>query len=209
MDRVIKKHKSIKEFVLKLLKISIPIMIANLFTNVASLIDTMMVGKIDQINFSGVFVATQVIFVINLAIFGSVEGSSIYFSQFLGKKDSKHLRNSFAFKIIATLIVGTISTLIVLIFGRPLAKLFTKNPQEIEVAVKYMNILSISIIPFGINVAISTSLREDHHTFIPMMITFFGVIINILVNYIFIFGSWGMPRLEGIGAAIGTVAVGR
>ena len=86
------------KFFKKLLLISFPIILQQLFLNFASLLDTLMVGQLDEISISGVYVATQIVFVANLMIFGSIEGLSVFFSQFFGKRDDKHLKNTFAYK---------------------------------------------------------------------------------------------------------------
>lgn len=202
------RKKDILYFIKKLLTISIPIILSNLFVNLASLIDTMMVGNLEgvsEVSLSGVYIATQIIFVINLAVFGSVEGAGVFFSQFLGKKDYAHLSNTFAFKLIFSFIVTFISTLIVYAFGRQLVSIFTYDDVTIEIAVQYLRIVGISIIPFGVTVSCTTSLRESHSAIAPMIVTLCGIFVNLFVNYILIFGNWGAPKLEAAGAAIGTV----
>ena len=73
------RKKDILYFIKRLLIISIPIILQNLFVNLASLLDTMMVGNLEgvsEVSLSGVYIANQIIFVINLGVFGSVEGAA-------------------------------------------------------------------------------------------------------------------------------------
>ena len=194
------------DFIKKLTLIAIPIILQQLFLNIASLLDTLMVGQLDEANVSGVYIATQIIFVVNLMMFGSIEGGSVFFCQFFGKQDEGNLKKSFVFKLYASLIIGTLATIFILIFGRSLSSLFIKDPVAIDISVSYLNILAISFIPFGVIISITSSMRESHNTILPMSITLFGVIVNFLINYIFIYGKLGMPKLGGVGAAIGTTA---
>ena len=101
------------KFFKKLLLISFPIILQQLFLNFASLLDTLMVGQLDEISISGVYVATQIVFVANLMIFGSIEGLSVFFSQFFGKKDDKHLKNTFAYKFVYSIIVAIFEIIII------------------------------------------------------------------------------------------------
>ena len=193
------------EFIKRLIIIAFPIVLAQLFLNIASLLDTMMVGQLDEQSISGVYIATQIIFVVNLMIFGSVEGASVFFCQFFGKKDIVNLKKTFKFKIYASLLISSLATIGVLIFGRNLSSLFTTDLRAIDISVSYLNILATSFIPFALTVCITSSMRESHHTITPMIITLIGVIINFTVNYICIFGKLGIPQLGAVGAAVGTI----
>ena len=193
-------------FIKKLTLIAIPIILQQLFLNIASLLDTLMVGQLDEASVSGVYIATQIIFVVNLMMFGSIEGGSVFFCLFFGKNDEKYNKKSFVFKLYARLIISVLATIGILIFGRPISSLFIKDQIAIDISVQYLNILSLSFIPFGIIISITSSMRESHNTILPMAITLFGVLVNLFINYIFIFGKFGMPQLGAVGAAIGTSA---
>ena len=193
------------KFFKKLLLISFPIILQQLFLNFASLLDTLMVGQLDEISISGVYVATQIVFVANLMIFGSIEGLSVFFSQFFGKKDDKHLKNTFAYKFVYSIIAAIFEIIIIAAFGENLVSLFVKTNQEIQVALDYLYIVIFSIVPFAISVTIASTLREIHHPVSPMVITAIGIIMNFFFNYLFIFGKLGFPTLGASGAAIGTL----
>ncbi len=193
------------KYIKALFLVSLPIIIQQLFVNIASLLDTLMVGQLDDSSVSGVYIATQIIFVVNLAIFGATEGGSVFLCQFKGLKDKDKITNSFSFKLMFSVILATMATIIILLFNRQLASLFTNNQEAIEIACNYMKILSISFIPFAITNAISTSMRELDHPVTPMTITAIGIVFNFMINYVLIFGKFGFPRIGATGAAIGTI----
>lgn len=198
-------QKDSLQFIKKLFIIAFPIIIQQFFLNIASLLDTMMVGKLDGSSVSGVYIANQIIFVITLMIFGATEGGSIFFSQFYGSKDKKNMTHCFAFKTYLSLIMAIITIFVSLTFAEPLVKLFTNNQDEISIAATYLRLIAISYIPYAVTSSISTCLRESHKTRIPMCITAIGAIINFCINFILIFGYLNMPKLGAIGAAIGTI----
>ena len=193
------------DFIKRLTLISLPIILQQLFLNLASLLDTMMVGQLDEISISGVYIATQIVFVCNLMIFGSIEGASVFFCQFFGIKDKDHLKNCYALKYLFSGGIGLLLTIIILIFAKPLSSLFLSNPLEIEVAVKYLNFVALSFVPYALSVTISSSLRETHRSLSPMIITLIGVLLNFTFNYLFIFGNFNFPKMGASGAAIGTL----
>lgn len=197
--------KDFFSFVKKLSLVSLPIIIQQLFLNVASLLDTLMVGQLDEKSISGVYIATQIIFVINLMIFGSIEGGSVFLCQFKGGKNKDNLTKSFAFKLYFSLFIAVLATIVILIFNKPLVSCFSNDTEVIKIACNYLLILSCSFIPFAITNSLSTSMRELDHLIAPTVITFIGILFNLLINYLFIYGKFNFPRLEASGAAIGTI----
>ncbi|MDD6302764.1 MAG: MATE family efflux transporter [Bacillales bacterium] len=197
--------KDIFNFIKKLTIIAIPIIIQQFFLNIASLLDTMMVGKLDNASVSGVFIANQIIFVMNLLIFGATEGGSIFFSQFYGSKDKKYMTQCFSFKLLMSFILALICIIVALTCNKQLVLLFTNDEAEIIIACKYLKLITIQLIPYAITSSISTCLRESHKTVLPMIITGIGAIINFGVNFILIFGYLNMPKMGATGAAVGTI----
>jgi putative MATE family efflux protein len=197
--------KELLSFLKKILIISLPIILQQLFLNFASFLDTLMVGQLDESSTSGVYVATQIIFVGNLMIFGSVEGAGVFFSQFFGQKNKLGLRNCYAYKYIFSLLIALFETICIYAFGKDLVGMFLKDQQAFNIAVDYLNIVGVSIIPFAISITISSTLREAHKIIPPTIITFVGIVFNFIFNLLFIYGYLGFPRIGASGAAIGTL----
>lgn len=198
-------NKSSLKYIKKLFIISFPIILQQLFTNFASLLDTLMVGQLDEISISGIYVATQIVFVANLMMAGSLEGSTIFFSQFYGAKDEENMKKIFAYKFIFSIFIGIVTMLVMIFLGRNIALMFTNDENVINVAMSYLNIVSFGMIPFAITSSISSSLREVHNTLSPMLINLIGIISNFIFNYLFIFGKLGFPYMGASGAAVGTL----
>lgn len=196
--------KQMFAFIKRLILIALPIVLQQLFLNFASLLDTLMVGQLDEISISGVYVATQIVFVFNMMMFGTVEGASVFFSQYFGTKDEEHMRKCYALKYVLSISFAIVGMVVLFTFGRDIASLFVSTEAELDIAVKYLNIVISSSIPFALTVTLSSTLRESHKTFTPMIITFIGIMLNLLFNYLFIYGIWPFPQLGGVGAAIGT-----
>lgn len=94
----------------------------------------------------------------------------------------------------------------------PLISLFLAKDDSPEMiaatlgyAKQYMNIILLSMIPNGINIAYSSALRECEHTKIPMYGSLLAVGVNLFLDYALIFGKCGMPQMGVAGAAIATV----
>jgi len=200
-----------REFYKNTMRIAVPIMIQNAITNFVGLLDNIMVGRIGTEQMSGVAIANQLMFVFNLCIFGAVSGAGIFAAQFHGSDDYRGVRSCFRYK----LIIGTVITLLCMgIFwasGNSLIALFLTEDSTGDVAVtlgygrNYLMIMLVGLLPFTLTQVYSSTLRETGESRLPMTAGIIAVLVNLVLNYVLIFGKFGAPALGSAGAAIATV----
>lgn len=201
-----------KEFYKKVLLIAVPIMIQNGITNFVSMLDNIMVGQIGTDYMSGVAIVNQLMFVFNICVFGAISGPGIFTAQYYGKGDHKGVRDTFRTKIIISTVITAIGLLILSTMSRFLISLYLHEGGEVgsigltlQCGQEYLYIMLIGLIPFAISQIYSSTLRECGQTIIPMIAGIVAVLVNLLFNYIFIFGNFGAPELKANGAALATV----
>lgn len=205
-----KKLIGTKSFYKMVFLICFPIIIQNGFTNLASLLDNIMIGQLGTLSMSGVSITNQLFQVFNVTIFGAMSGPGIFMAQYYGKKDQEGIQNCLKIKLIIGIIIALLGILIFSLFGKQLISLYLNDSIEItrqtlEYGMLYLKIMLIGLIPFMITQVCSSSLRETGNTILPMIASVIAVIINFCINYLLIFGSFGFPKLGVAGAAIGTV----
>lgn len=201
-----------KGFYKMVLTIALPIMIQNGFTNFVNLLDNLMVGQIGTDQMSGVAIVNQLMFVFNLSIFGGLSGAGIFIAQYYGSGDRKNMKNVFRMKIIIATVILIIG-LAILYFGRSgLVSLFLHDGSAtgdleatLAYALEYIVIMLIGLIPFTMAQCYASSLRETGETVLPMKAGIASVLVNLVLNYILIYGKLGAPELGVRGAAIATV----
>ena len=161
---------------------------------------------------NGVSIVNQFIFVFNITIFGGVAGAGIFGSQFFGKGDHEGQKYTVRFRLITCTLIIALAVFIFGLFDTPLISLFISkedSPEEITdtmmYAKQYMKIMLISLLPFGIGQAYSSVVRECGETKIPMIASMIAVGVNILLDYVLIFGKLGFPEMKVEGAAVATV----
>ena len=206
------KYFGTKEFYKRILILMIPIMIQNGITNFVNMLDNIMVGQIGTAQMTGVAITNQLITVYNLCIFGAVSGAGIFGAQFFGKKDYVGMRNTFRFKIISTTLLSALVIGIFSVFGKGLINLYLQgegNPEDAALSLgyarQYMLIMFVGLVPYAIVQSYSSTLRESGEATVPMVVSLIAVFVNLLLNYILIFGHFGAPALGISGAAIATV----
>lgn len=209
---VLSKFIGDKKFYKKVLAIALPIMLQNGITNFVNLLDNIMVGKIGPEEMTGVAIVNQLFFVFNLCVFGGFSGVGIFTAQFFGKGDMKGVRDSMRYKIWLCVILSAVALVLFGIFGEPLVKVFLyESDSNVDIAKTlafakdYIGVLLLGIVPFAVTQMYSSTLRETGKTVPPMLCGISAVVINLVFNYLLIFGHFGFPRLGVVGAAIATV----
>ena len=198
-----------KAFYKTTIAIALPIMLQQGITSFVSILDNLMVGQLDTISFEAVSISNQILFIINIALIGGLAGPGIYLAQFLGANDEEGMKKSFRVKLIFALTILTIGILVYSIFGKYLlGSFFTNDPlanEKVEKGLEYLQYMIIGLIPMAIVQLYGTSLREIGHTKIPMYCGVVAIFVNLIGNYILIFGHFGAPALGVVGAAIATM----
>ncbi len=201
-----------KKFYKMVMTVALPIIIQNGITSAVSMLDNIMVGQLGTEQMSGVAIVNRLFWVFFICLFGVVSGASIFGVQYYGSGDDEGVRYTFRYKMIFCVIMGVIGIAVLWFGGGKLISLFLhegSNSGNIELAFKYgmdyMKIILIGIIPFAILQAYAGTLRDTGETILPMKAGVTAVIVNLVLNYILIFGKLGAPVLGANGAAIATV----
>ena len=209
---MLKKYIGDKAFYKKVLVISVPILIQNIITNFVSLLDNVMVGQVGTEQMSGVAIVNQLIMVFNLCIFGAISGAGIFSAQFYGKGDTEGVRSTFRVKVIFVTAITILAETVLMVFGESLISLFLHEGEDgisivatLEYALDYLKVILITLPIFAIMQAYTDTLKSTGETLLPMQASATAVGINIVLNYVFIFGKFGVPAMGVVGAALATL----
>ena len=171
-----------------------------------------MVGKLGTESMTAVSIVGQLIFVFNLAIFGGISGPGIYGAQYYGQGNEEGFRNTFRMKWWICVFCMLLGITAFLFGGEWLIGLYlhgesdTINPTlTMHYGKQYLMIMLFSILPFSVTQIYASSLRETGCSVKPMIAGVISVLVDIVFNYLLIFGKFGMPQMGVQGAAVATV----
>lgn len=209
---IFNKYIGDRSFYKRVAAVAVPIMLQNGITNFVSLLDNIMVGQVGTEQMSGTAIANQLLFVFSIFVFGVLAGPGIYTAQFFGRGDNDGVRNTFRFKALLGIIVIAVGAA-VLYFGRyELVSAFLTGESTAasrELTLKsgqdYLVIMLIGLIPFTVNQVYVSTLRETNKTVLPMLAGMAAVLVNLVLDWVLIFGKLGAPAMGVKGAAIATV----
>ncbi len=206
-----RKFISDKAFYEYILRLAVPMIIQNAVTNFVSFLDNIMVGQIGTEQMSGVAIVNQLIFVFNLCIFGGVSGAGIFGTQYYGKGDYEGQKYAFRFKLYIGIIASAAAILLFGTKGTELISLYLNDTSvgDIGLALKYgeeyLAVMMIGLMPYALGQIYTSSIRETGQTFVPMTASAAAVAVNLVLDYVLIFGPGPIPALGVEGAAIATV----
>ena len=194
-----------REYIGRVLSIALPVSLQMLLKMIVNFIDTVMIGKLGESAIAGVGLANKYFFVFVLLVFGVESGSGVLASQYMGNNDIKNIRKVLGLGLLLSLTGGIIFATTAFIMPDRLMKIFTNSQDAITIGAAYLGVVCISY-PFtaatDIYVAIMRAVGEVK---VPVISSIFAIVVNIILNYILIFGKFTFPALGVVGAAIATV----
>ena len=201
-----------RAFYSAMIAIVVPIIIQNTVSNVVSLLDNVMVGRVGTLEMSAVAIVNQLLFIFNLCIFGGLAGAGIFATQFAGAKDDEGVRHCFRIKWLIAIMMLVFACSVFLLLPEQLIALYlaegtdpTDMARTMRFGRDYLLVMLLGLLPFAVSQIYASTLREVGETRLPMLASIVAILVNLVFNYLLIFGKFGFPRLGVTGAAIATV----
>ncbi|MGL5625746.1 MATE family efflux transporter [Cetobacterium sp.] len=201
---MIQKFKFEKSFIKMLMALAIPIILQSLITASLNLFDNIMVGKLGESEIAAVGLSNQFYMIFFYSVAGIGMGASIFMSQLWGKKDVKKIHEFLDLSLLISVVVSIFFASIAVLFPEKIIHIFLKDPTVTQLGVSYLRTVAISYVLSSITLAFSMALRSTAQTKLPMYGSIVGIVFNGILNYLFIFGKFGAPKLGVTGAALGT-----
>ncbi|MBQ5710652.1 MAG: MATE family efflux transporter [Alistipes sp.] len=204
-----------KPYYKRLIGLATPVVIAQAGQLTTQFADTAMVGNYggqDPVPLAAVSLGGSLFLLIYLAALGLALAITPMVGEHYARNERREVGHLFQNSIAYTLGIGVVATAIALML-RPfigvLGRLMSSPGQSVEavaeMALPYYDMLVMSIFPLMIFLAVKQFLEGIGNTKIAMWISLAGNIVNILLNYIFIFGAWGAEEMGAEGAGLATL----
>ena len=199
------KEKQSYDFIQKLLTLVIPIAFQQFMLSLVSASDALMLGMLTQDALSAVSLAGQITFVENLFFAAMAIGLSMLAAQYWGKRDRAAVERIFAYVMKITIVVSFLFFIAGFIIPGVLMRIFTNEQNLIEGGRIYLRTVSLAFLLTGISQVCLCILKNTGRAVKSSVISSVSVVINIILNAIFIFGWSGLPEMGIAGAALATV----
>ena len=194
-----------RTFLRQVSMIAIPVALQNLLTTTGSMVDTMMIASLGQLEVGAVGLCAQFSSLMFSGYWGFVGGGMLFFAQYWGAKDDEGINRSYGLTLTCMMAVGLLFGTMAVAFPEVVMRLYTDKEAIQTIGVEYLRIAGFSYPLTVHSMAMAALLRCTDQVRLPLYGSIVGVFTNIVFNWILIFGHLGVPALGVRGAALATV----
>jgi len=184
--------------------LAFPLIAGQLSQMLTFLADTIMIGRLGTVPLASATFANTLLHVPFLFGMGMVVAVSIRVSQARGANDPAGARAAFRHGLYISLAMGVL-TLLGAWMLLPTLKWFRQEPEVVAAVPTYFLLVAASMIPAFGSLTVKNHADAMNHAWPPFWIMLGGVLLNIFLNWILIYGEWGAPRMELAGAGWATL----
>lgn len=184
----------------------IALVLQNVITLSVNLTDNVMLGAYSETALSGAAAVNQIQFVFQQLLNGLGDGVVIFCSQYWGKKQTETMKRISAVAMHAAITVSVLLFILVSLFPSEAVGIFTTDESIIQEWAKYLQVIRFTYLLFAVTQILLATLRSAEIVKIAFRLSVLTFFVNCGLNYLFIFGHFGMPELGIEGAAVGTLA---
>lgn len=186
-------------------RLATPVILGMLGHTLVALVDNIMVGQLGTAELAAVSLGNSFMFIAMSLGIGFSTAITPLVAEADGEGNLEAGKSSFKHGLFLCTVLGIALVLLVFV-AKPLMYMMDQPPEVVDLAMPYLNLVTVSLLPLIIFQAFKQFSDGLSMTRYPMYATIVANVVNIVLNYIFIFGKLGMPQLGVVGAAIGTLA---
>ena len=194
-----------RDFYTKLRRLGVPIALQSLMLAAVAAGDAIMLGRVTQNSMAAVSLATQIQFVQNMILSAVTAGGAILGAQYWGKRDIRTINDIFLMMLKLSGIPSLLFCLGCLLIPNQLMLVFTHDLELIQIGAGYLRIAGWSYLLTGISQCYLTVMKVTEHASSTAWVSSLAVVLNLLLNALFIFGLMGLPAMGANGAALATL----
>lgn len=193
------------QFYKKFFILMLPMALKELISSLTNLIDTIMIGRLGDAPIAAIGIGNQVYFLFTVFLFGISCGAGVFSSQFWGKQDIPKMRKILGLNLLLAMGLALVFIFAAVTFPVQIFNAFKAAPEALNEGVTYLRIVCIGYFATAITTAFDSSVCCSEKAALPFIVRAIGLLVNVILNWILIFGRLGAPAMGVKGAAVATV----
>lgn len=185
-------------------KFVLPLSLEALIGYLITVVDMFMVGKLGETAIAAVGIANQYFYLLTFIFTSVCTGSIIFASQFWGKRDVKSLNMVLGISLVTNIIIVFTFSLVGIAFPKNIVGFFTDDPAVVALGSAYLKIKVINYMAAAISTCYISMMKSTGKAILPLLFSTVTLVVNIILNYVLIYGKFGFPAMGVSGAAIAT-----
>lgn len=194
-----------KTFYITFLKISVALALQQLLNYCVNLADNVMLGSYSEVSMSGSSLVSQIHYVLQLLINGLGTGIVMIGSRYWGMRKTEEIRHYIGMGWKFAVSLGALFTIVTMAAPDAILSIFTNDAEVLWQGRQYLKLMSWTFVLFPVSYCLMWGLRSVETTFIGPVLSAVSLVLNVCLNYVFIFGNFGAPEMGVMGAALATL----
>jgi len=187
------------------IKLSVPVIMGMLGHTFVQLADNIMVGQLGTAELAAVSLGNSFVFIAMSLGIGFSTAITPLVAEADGAGNKADAKNALKHGLVLCTVLGS-SLFGIILLAKPLMNLMEQPAEVVELAIPYLDLVAFSLVPLIVFQAFKQFSEGLSQTKYPMYATVLANVVNIVLNYLLIFGAFGFPQMGVVGAAIGTLA---
>lgn len=205
MDMTNKERQEWQEFFRGLFRVGIPVIIQSLINSLVNMLDVFMVGQLGEADITSASLGNAWFSLFSLLCGGVSAAGSLFIAQYWGKKEVPAIKKYMGIMMVGTITLAFVFAGLSVFGGSRIIRLSSSDGVVIERGGEYVRIIGYSYLFFAVTNVFAASLRSTERAYIPMTATVLSLLCNLCLNYVMIFGHFGVPAMGVYGAAYATL----
>ncbi len=190
------------------LTIALPIAFQNFLSTTASMVDTIMIGSQGELSVAAVGICSQINSLFFSCYFGFASGGLLFFSQYWGARNERGINQAFGLALTCMLAISILFGGAAVSNPHFILGIYTDKSSIIAIGAPYIRIVGFAYPLQVLAMIISFLMRSTERVKPPLISSVLALITNFILNWILIYGRFGMPKMGAAGAAVGTLVSG-
>ena len=182
----------------------VPIALQNLINAGVQSADVIMLSRLGEVALSAASLAGQIYFVLMLIFFGLSSGAAILTAQYWGKGDTRSIEKILSITLRFSVCIAIVFMIAAYTIPTAMMRIFTQDEQVITGGVEYLRFIAPSYLIVSFTNIYLSIMRSIEKAIISTIVYFISLVVNVILNAIFIFGLMGAPAMGVAGAALAT-----
>lgn len=189
-----------------IVQIAWPSLVELILTQLASMVDMIMVGRLGPWAISAVGLTTQPKFLMMTMFIAMNVGATALVARYRGEGNRKKANTVLNQAMLLTFILSLAASIVVFIFAEPMVRFMgAADAKTLEGGTIYLKIQMVGFLFMALTSTITATLRGIGNSRTAMIYNLIANVINVIFNYLLIFGHWGFPKLGVAGASLATI----
>ncbi len=189
-----------------IVQIAWPSLVELILTQLASMVDMIMVGRLGPWAISAVGLTTQPKFLMMTMFIAMNVGATALVARYRGEGNRKKANTVLNQAMLLTFILSLAASIVGFIFAEPMVRFMgAADAKTLEGGTIYLKIQMVGFLFMALTSTITATLRGIGNSRTAMIYNLIANVINVIFNYLLIFGHWGFPKLGVAGASLATI----